>query len=100
VLRYTCSIICYGKAKRLLPKLHPDVALLYNGLHCILQNVKQCLFHLLLIELQHDLVVRALYAVLAVDLANGLRKGDELNLQGRSIFKFSGDKIVAISDIS
>jgi hypothetical protein len=55
---------------------------------------------LLLIELQHDLVVRALYAVLAVDLANGLRKGDELNLQGRSIFKFSGDKIVAISDIS
>jgi hypothetical protein len=40
------------------------------------------------------------HAVLAVDLANGLRKGDELNLQGRSIFKFSGDKIVAISDIS
>ena len=42
----------------------------------------------------------AYYAVLAIDLPNGMKKGDELNLNGRSIFKFSGDKIVGITDIS
>lgn len=40
------------------------------------------------------------YAVLAMDFPNGLKKGDELKLQGRSIFKFSGDKILKLSDIS
>ena len=42
----------------------------------------------------------AYHAVLAIDLPNGMKKGDELNLSGRSIFKFSGDKIVKITDIS
>jgi hypothetical protein len=40
------------------------------------------------------------HAILATDLPNGLKKGDELNLQGKSIFKFSGHKIIAITDIS
>ena len=40
------------------------------------------------------------YAVLAIDLPNGLKKGDNLNLQGKSIFKFSGDKIIELTDIS
>jgi hypothetical protein len=40
------------------------------------------------------------HAVLAIDLPNGMKKGDELNLNGRSIFKFSGDKIIEITDIS
>lgn len=39
-------------------------------------------------------------AVLAVDLPNGLQKGDELKLQGRSVFEFSGNKIVKLTDIS
>ena len=39
-------------------------------------------------------------AVLAIDLPNGLKKGDELKLQGRSVFRFSGDKIIKITDIS
>jgi hypothetical protein len=42
----------------------------------------------------------AYHAILAIDLPNGMKKGDELNLSGRSIFKFSGDKIVEITDIS
>jgi hypothetical protein len=39
-------------------------------------------------------------AVLAIDFPNGLKKGDELNLQGKSIFTFSGNKIIKLTDIS
>jgi hypothetical protein len=38
--------------------------------------------------------------ILAVDLPNGLKKGDELNLKGKSIFEFSGHKIIGLTDIS
>ena len=40
------------------------------------------------------------HAVLAMDQPNGLKKGDELNLEGKSIFQFSGDKIISITDVS
>jgi hypothetical protein len=40
------------------------------------------------------------YAILAMDFPNGLKKGDELQLKGKSIFKFSGDKIIKLTDIS
>lgn len=40
------------------------------------------------------------HAILAIDLPQGLKKGDELKLQGKSIFEFSGDKIISITDIS
>ena len=40
------------------------------------------------------------HAVLACDFPNGLKKGDVLQLQGRSVFSFEGDKITAIKDIS
>jgi hypothetical protein len=40
------------------------------------------------------------YAILAFDLPNGLKKGDELKLQGKSIFKFADDKIIRLTDIS
>lgn len=40
------------------------------------------------------------HAVLAMDLPNGLKQGSELNLKGRSEFKFAADKIVEITDIS
>lgn len=39
------------------------------------------------------------HAVLATDLPNGLKEGDELNLQGKSVFKFSGDKVIEITDM-
>jgi hypothetical protein len=39
-------------------------------------------------------------AILAIDFPNGLKKGDELNLQGKSIFTFSGSKIIKLTDIS
>jgi hypothetical protein len=39
-------------------------------------------------------------ATLAIDLPNGLKQGDELNLTGRSIFQFLNDKIIALTDIS
>ncbi|MBC7695756.1 MAG: nuclear transport factor 2 family protein [Burkholderiales bacterium] len=38
-------------------------------------------------------------AVLAIDF-NGLKKGDNINLEGKSIFKFSGHKIIELIDIS
>jgi len=40
------------------------------------------------------------YAVAAMDFPNGLRKGDELRLQGKSIFRFAEGKIVRITDLS
>ena len=39
-------------------------------------------------------------AILAMDFPNGMKKGDELQLKGRSIFKFKDDKIIALTDIS
>lgn len=39
-------------------------------------------------------------AVLEMDFPNGLKRGQELNLTGRSIFEFNGDKIIQLADIS
>lgn len=39
-------------------------------------------------------------AVLAIDLPNGLKHGDALRLKGKSIFVFSDDKIIRITDVS
>lgn len=39
-------------------------------------------------------------AAVAADLPGGLRKGDILNLTGQSVFTFSGNKIVQLTDIS
>ncbi|WP_143307171.1 nuclear transport factor 2 family protein [Chitinophaga vietnamensis] len=40
------------------------------------------------------------HAVLAIDLPNGLKKGQTLQLSGKSIFTFAKDKIIALTDIS
>jgi hypothetical protein len=40
------------------------------------------------------------HAVLAADLPNGLKAGGRLNLSGRSVFKFEGNKIIEVTDIS
>ncbi|WP_240040734.1 nuclear transport factor 2 family protein [Pseudocnuella soli] len=39
-------------------------------------------------------------AVLAMDFPNGLKKGQQLNLTGTSVFEFAGDRIVKLTDIS
>jgi hypothetical protein len=42
----------------------------------------------------------AYHAILAIDLPNGMKKGDALNITGKSVFEFSGNKITGITDIS
>lgn len=37
---------------------------------------------------------------LAADLPNGLKKGSKIELNGKSIFRFAGDKIIEIEDVS
>lgn len=37
---------------------------------------------------------------LAVDLPEGLKAGTEIALDGKSVFRFAGDKIIEIEDIS
>lgn len=39
-------------------------------------------------------------ATLASDLPNGLKCGDQIDLKGKSIFKFKGSKIIELTDIS
>ncbi|QSB27606.1 nuclear transport factor 2 family protein [Flavobacterium sp. CLA17] len=39
-------------------------------------------------------------AVLAMDFPNGMQKGQELNLKGKSVFEFLNNKIVRLADIS
>ena len=39
-------------------------------------------------------------AVVAVELPNGLKPGDPLHLQGKSVFRFADGKIISIEDIS
>lgn len=38
--------------------------------------------------------------VLAVDIPGGPQRGDRIELEGRSIFRFEGDKIVRLTDVS
>jgi hypothetical protein len=40
------------------------------------------------------------YAILNMDFPNGLKKGDELILKGKSVFKFLDNKIIKLTDIS
>ncbi len=40
------------------------------------------------------------HGVLAIDLPNGLKAGDILNIQGQSTFTFKGGKIIGIRDSS
>ncbi|AQX09617.1 nuclear transport factor 2 family protein [Elizabethkingia ursingii] len=40
------------------------------------------------------------FAVLAADMPNGLKKGNALKLTGKSIFRFSDDRIIELTDIS
>lgn len=39
------------------------------------------------------------HAVLAIDLPNGMKAGQEVRLKGKSVFQFSGDKVIALRDI-
>ncbi|SHL80520.1 nuclear transport factor 2 family protein [Flavobacterium chilense] len=39
-------------------------------------------------------------AVLAMDFPNGMKRGQELNLKGKSVFEFLDNKIIKLSDVS
>ncbi|MET3129057.1 hypothetical protein ABID42_004179 [Arcicella rosea] len=45
------------------------------------------------IEIDYD-------AILGMDFPNGMKKGQHLNLTGKSIFEFEGNKIIKLVDIS
>lgn len=38
--------------------------------------------------------------ILAIDFPNGLKAGEKIELKGKSIFRFSGGKIIELKDIS
>jgi len=40
------------------------------------------------------------YAILASDFPTGGKAGDQMKLAGKSIFRFEGDKIIGITDVS
>jgi hypothetical protein len=87
-----------------------DINMALNGLQAFKEQAEQAtgIFttrqqtinsfkHLAADEIEIDITYQA---VLAIDLPNGMKKGDELNLTGRSVFKFNGDKIIKLTDIS
>lgn len=39
-------------------------------------------------------------AVLAMDFPNGMKRGEELNLKGKSVFEFLDNKILKLCDVS
>lgn len=39
-------------------------------------------------------------AILAMDFPNGLKKGQELKLSGKSVFEFKKNKVIKLTDIS
>lgn len=53
------------------------------------------------IHLEEETEVRIIYrAIAAMDFPNGIKKGQEIQLVGRSIFRFSNGKISEIRDYS
>lgn len=40
------------------------------------------------------------HAVLAIDFPNGLKKGEEIQLTGKSVFEFKENKVVKLTDFS
>ena len=50
---------------------------------------------------ENEVEVEIVYSgTLAADLPNGLKQGDKIELNGKSIFRFAGNKIIEIEDIS
>lgn len=59
------------------------------------QTVTHCIVNDTMAQIDIDYL-----GVLAVDLPNGLKEGDELKVQGKSYFEFKNDKISYIKDVS
>ncbi|KZN64801.1 hypothetical protein N473_13490 [Pseudoalteromonas luteoviolacea CPMOR-1] len=59
------------------------------------QTVTHCIVNDTMAQIDIDYL-----GVLAVDLPNGLKEGDELKVQGKSYFEFKHDKISYIKDVS
>lgn len=48
----------------------------------------------------HVEVIIAFHGILAMDLPGGLKAGERIDLEGRSIFNFRDDKIISLQDFS
>lgn len=59
------------------------------------QTITDYIFNNDLVEIHIDYK-----GVLAIDFPNGLKAGDKIELQGKSIFKFKNNKIIELKDIS
>ncbi len=59
------------------------------------QKIQQIIFNADAVEIHVDYE-----AVVAMDLPNGMKKGERLLLKGTSIFGFENGKIISITDIS
>lgn len=86
-----------------------EVNMVLNGIKAFTQQAEQACAYFesrtqLITAMQHDLTQTTINidytATLAIDLPNGMKKGDTLALKGQSVFTFENDKIVAIDDIA
>ncbi|MBC8110063.1 MAG: nuclear transport factor 2 family protein [Verrucomicrobia bacterium] len=60
---------------------------------------EQIITHFIFAESQVEVAIDYT-GVLALDLPDGLKSGETLHLQGKSIFTFQDEKIISIEDIS
>lgn len=60
--------------------------------------------HQEIISIVHDAdqvdVAISYKGTLAIDLPNGMKKGEELSMKGKSVFRFLEGKIISLTDIS
>ena len=60
---------------------------------------EQCVTHWQLVDNRVEVAIDY-RATVAMELPNGLKPGDTLRLQGKSVFRFDDGKIISIEDIS
>ena len=86
-----------------------EVNMILNGITAFKQQAEQAKSYFetreqRIIAIKHDITETEIeieyLAVLAMDFPNGLKKGQKLELTGKSIFKFQDNKIVQLIDIS
>ena len=86
-----------------------EVNMTLNGIANFIQQAEQAKSYFetreqKIITFQHELneteIEIEYLAVLAMDFPNGLKKGQKLELKGKSIFKFQDNKIIHLTDKS
>ena len=89
--------------------LDDEVNMRLNGIHAFIKQAEQAKLYFENRRQQITNIVHSMdtmeieinyFAKLATDFPNGVKKGDKLELYGKSIFKFVDYKIVEITDIN